>query len=98
MARDMGISLAQLGEALDVIRTCNPRPASQFGRPSRPIWPEVVVTAVDDGTYEVSLQDFYLPHLKINPTYRAMASNVKEHETETYLSEKLKEAESLIDG
>ena len=27
-----------------------------------------------------------------------MASNVKEHETETYLSEKLKEAESLIDG
>ena len=98
IARDMGISLAQLGEALEVIRTCNPRPASQFGRPSRPIWPEVVVTAVDDGTYEVSLQDFYLPHLKINPTYRAMASNVKEHETETYLSEKLKEAESLIDG
>ena len=94
----MGISLAQLGEALDVIRSCNPRPASQFGRPSRPIWPEVVVTSCDDGTYEVSLQDFYLPHLKINPTYRAMASHVKEHETETYLSEKLKEAESLIDG
>ena len=98
IARDMGISLAQLGEALDVIRSCNPRPASQFGRPSRPIWPEVVVTSCDDGTYEVSLQDFYLPHLKINPTYRAMASHVKEHETETYLSEKLKEAESLIDG
>ena len=98
IARDMGISLAQLGEALDVIRSCNPRPASQFGRPSRPIWPEVVVTSCDDGMYEVSLQDFYLPHLKINPTYRAMASHVKEHETETYLSEKLKEAESPIDG
>ncbi len=98
IARDMGLSLAELNEALDVIRTCNPRPASQFGSPSRPIWPEVVVEACGNGEYEVSLQDFYLPHLKINPTYRAMASNVKERDAETYLKEKLKEAESLIDG
>ncbi len=98
IARDMGLTLAQLNEALDVIRTCNPRPASQFGRPSRPIWPEVVVTSRGKGDYEVGLQDFYLPHLKINPTYRALASNVKEREAETYLSEKLKEAESLINN
>ncbi|MEG0758481.1 MAG: hypothetical protein RR505_08735 [Raoultibacter sp.] len=44
------------------------------------------------------MQDFYLPHLKINPTYRAMATSVKEREAGTYLNEKLKEAESLIDG
>ncbi|MEA5018821.1 MAG: RNA polymerase factor sigma-54 [Gordonibacter sp.] len=96
IAHDMGLTLTQLNEALDVIRTCNPRPASQFGRPSRPIWPEVVVTSCGKGDYEVGLQDFYLPHLKINPTYRALASKVKEQETEAYLREKLKEAESLI--
>lgn len=98
IARDMRLSLAELNEALDVIRACNPRPASQFGRPSRPIWPEVVVESLGHGEYEVSLQDFYLPHLKINPTYRAMASSVKERDAETYLTDKLKEAESLIDG
>lgn len=98
IARDMRLSLAELNEALDVIRACNPRPASQFGRPSRPIWPEVVVESLGQGNYEVSLQDFYLPHLKINPTYRAMASSVKERDAETYLTDKLKEAESLIDG
>ncbi|MEG1826462.1 MAG: RNA polymerase factor sigma-54 [Gordonibacter sp.] len=98
IAHDMGLSLAELNDALDVIRTCNPRPASQFGRPSRPIWPEVVVQSCGHGEYEVGLQDFYLPHLKINPTYRALASSVKERETETYLNEKLKEAESLINN
>ncbi|MEG0375450.1 MAG: RNA polymerase factor sigma-54 [Raoultibacter sp.] len=98
IARTMGLSLAELNELLDVIRTCDPRPAGQFCRPSRPIWPEVVVEALGDGSYGVSLQDFYLPHLKINPTYRAMATSVKEREAGTYLNEKLKEAESLIDG
>ncbi|MEG0504907.1 MAG: hypothetical protein RR547_09720, partial [Raoultibacter sp.] len=92
IARTMGLSLAELNELLDVIRTCDPRPAGQFCRPSRPIWPEVVVEALGDGSYGVSLQDFYLPHLKINPTYRAMATIVKEREAGTYLNEKLKEA------
>lgn len=98
IARGMGLTLGQLNEALDVIRTCNPRPAGQFGRASRPIWPEVVVESCGGGVYEISLQDFYLPHLKINSTYRALASSAKGHDTETYFKEKLKEAESLIDG
>ncbi len=98
IAHDMRISLAELNAALDVIRKCNPRPAAQFGRPSRPIWPEVVVEAAADGEYVVSLQDFYLPHMKINPEYRALASTAKERETQAYLNEKLKEAEGLIDG
>ena len=98
IARDMGVTLAELNEALDVIRTCNPRPAAQFGQPSRPIWPEVVVELDADGEYTVSLQDFYLPHMKINPTYRTLASTAKDSEAKAYLTEKLKEAESLIDG
>ncbi len=98
IARDMGITLSELNEALDVVRTCNPRPASQFGASSNPIWPEVMVEACGDGRYDVTLQDFYLPHLKINPVYRSLASSVREREAKTYLNEKLKEAESLIDG
>ena len=98
IARDMGITLSELNEALDVVRTCNPRPASQFGASSNPIWPEVVVEACGDGRYDVTLQDFDLPHLKINPVYRSLASSVREREAKTYLNEKLKEAESLIYG
>lgn len=98
IAHSMGLSLAELNEALDVIRTCNPRPASQFGSPSRPIWPEVIVEALSNGEYTVTLQDFYLPHMRINPTYRALASSTADRETQTYLNEKLKEAEGLING
>ena len=57
-----------------------------------------MVEACGDGRYDVTLQDFYLPHLKINPVYRSLASSVREREAKTYLNEKLKEAESLIDG
>lgn len=100
IAHDMGISLATLSEALDIIRTCNPRPAGQFGNSSRPIWPEVIVRSLGDGVYGVELQDLYLPHLHISKHYRLLASSAcdKDSQTQTYLKEKLKEAESLVES
>lgn len=96
IAHDMGITLRELSEALDVVRACNPRPAGQFGSPSEPVWPEVVIEPAEEGGFRVHLQDFYLPHLRINEQYRTLASSVKEPGTQTYLKEKLKEAETLM--
>lgn len=99
IARDMGVSLACLTEALDAIRLCNPRPAAQFGRSSQPVWPEIVVERADDGGYSVRLVDLYLPHLRVNDSYRAYAESMRDgSETGKYLKEKLAEAEGLIDS
>lgn len=96
VARAMGVSLRELTDTLDIVRTCNPRPASQFGSLPAPVWPEVVIEAADEGGFRVHLQDFYLPHLSINEQYRLLARDVKEPGTQTYLKEKLKEAETLM--
>lgn len=100
IARDMGVQLADLSEAMEVIRACNPRPAAQFGTSSRPIWPEVIVRSVGDGTYSVELQDFYLPHLHINEQYRTMAADVRGSgdKADAFLKEKMKEAEGLVES
>lgn len=96
IARSLGVSLVELTSAMDVVRTCNPRPGSQFGGASRPIWPEVVVEASPEGGYEVWLQDFYLPELKINEKYRTLALKSDGQSSEEYLKRKLKEAEGLL--
>lgn len=96
IAHDMGITLAELTELLTVIRSCNPRPAAQFGHSSNVVLPEIVVERAEDGIYTVRLQDFYLPRLAISEQYRTLASTVKNRKTAAYLKEKLKEAESLI--
>lgn len=98
IARCLGVTLVELTSAMDVVRTCNPRPGSQFGGTSRPIWPEVVVEAAPEGGYEVWLQDFYLPELKINERYRTLALNSDGRSSEEYLKRKLKEAEGLLSG
>ena len=116
VAKEKGVSLGEIDEALDVLRTCNPRPGAGFNAPPQTIWPEVVVepaeyrqsaNEVDVATadsaenhdgYCVRLQDFFLPHLKINNHYRTLAKSEKNRETEQYLKRKLDEAESLIDN
>lgn len=96
IAHSMGVPLQQLSDALDIVRSCNPRPAGQFGRASGPVWPEVVIEAAEEGAYRVRMQDFYLPRLRINEQYRMLVSDVREAGAQTYLKQKLKEAETLM--
>lgn len=115
IAKEKGVTLEEIDVALDILRTCDPRPGAQFKKASGTIWPEVIVepaeknedgigTEVDSdidcskegGRYYVRLQDFFLPHLKINDRYRTMAKTEKNKETEKYLKRKLDEAESLV--
>lgn len=116
IAKEKNVSLEEIDEALDKLRTCNPRPGAGFSAPSRTIWPEVIVepaknvrgandvdaSAADPietiGSYCVHMQDFFLPHLRINNRYRTLAKSEKNKETEKYLKRKLDEAESLVDN
>lgn len=99
IARAMGVVPAVLDSVLEDIRGCDPHPAAQFGRSSDAIWPEVLVEGPDEeGSYAVSLQDFFLPHLKVNQQYKTLAKACDNGEAAAYLKEKLRQAESLIDN
>lgn len=99
IARTMGVAPAVLDEVLRDIRTCNPYPAAQFGRACDAVWPEVLVEGPDEtGSYTVRLQDFFLPHLRVNNYYKTLASDQKASASKKYLTEKLGQAESLIDN
>ena len=115
IAKEKGVTLEEIDVALDILRTCDPRPGAQFKKASGTIWPEVIVEhaekpegaigtevgidigcSKEGGGYYVHLQDFFLPHLKINDRYRTMAKTERNKETEKYLKRKLSEAESLV--
>ncbi|MGN0077996.1 MAG: RNA polymerase factor sigma-54 [Coriobacteriales bacterium] len=103
LTRELGISLAEVDAALEVLRSCNPHPGAQYGHSSRPIWPEVVVEADpcapgEEPRYSVRMQDFFLPHLKVNNRYRTLAASERDGDAAAYLGRKLKEADSLLDG
>lgn len=49
VAREKGLSLAEVDAALEAMRQCTPRPGASFGVTSDPIWPEIVVEPVDGG-------------------------------------------------
>lgn len=94
LAKKLGITVEELDEAFDLLQTCNPHPAAQFGKASASIWPEIVVEPADEpGTYRVRLQDCFLPHLQINAHYRTLAQTEKNRATEEYLKKMLKEGE-----
>lgn len=103
LTKELGLTLAQVDAALEVLRSCNPHPGAQYGASSSPIWPEVLVEAEPSvagkpPVFAVRMQDFFLPHLKVNNYYRTLASEEKNKGTAEYLSRMLKEAESLVDG
>ncbi len=99
VARDLGVTLVEVTEALDAIRACNPHPAAQFGRSSQPVWPEVVVERAEGGGFSVRMLDIYLPHLRINEHYRTLAREASgSGESARYLKEKLAEAEGILDS
>ncbi|MGN0073612.1 MAG: RNA polymerase factor sigma-54 [Coriobacteriales bacterium] len=103
ITKELGITLAEVDAALELLRSCNPHPGAQFGESSSPIWPEVLVEAEptepgQEPRYAVSMQDFFLPHLKVNNRYRTLAAAEKNKDTAAYLNRMLKEADSLVDG
>lgn len=103
ITKELGLSLAELDAVLELLRSCNPHPGAQYGASSSPIWPEVLVEAEPAApgqppVYAVTMQDFFLPHLKVNNRYRTLAAAEKNKGTAEYLNRMLREAESLVDG
>ena len=98
VAKDMGITVLQVQEAADVIRTLEPKPGRQFasGMETKYVIPDVIVEKIDD-EYVVIVNDNSTPHLTISSYYRNLLGQAeKDRQLADYLSERVSAASWLI--
>lgn len=99
VAQCLNISINQVQELADVIKSLNPKPGASFGGDEeiRYIVPDVIIERLDD-EYVILVNDGHVPRLTINHTYSSILnknSNVDE-ETRDFVENKLNQAVWLI--
>lgn len=99
VARSLQLSVDELQDLMQRVRTLNPRPAASFGdADSLPVQPDAFVW-LQDGAVRVALDDESLPDLQVNAEYAALAGDRRtEREVRDYLRPKLRSAKDLIDA
>lgn len=98
VAKDMGMTVLQVQEAADVIRTLEPKPGRQFASDleTKYIIPDVIVEKIND-EYVVIINDSSTPHLTISSYYRGLLGQAeKDTQLADYLSERVSAASWLI--
>lgn len=98
IAARLGCDIKEVQEAIDFIRTLNPKPGSVFGGApeTRYVVPDIHVEKVDD-KYIVVMNDNLTPHLMISPFYQRLFQNgVKDEKLSTFIKNKLEKASWLL--
>lgn len=99
IARSLGVSVSEVQQVVDLIRTLDPKPGRRFGSPNevRYVQPDVVVEKVGS-EYVVIVNDGLAPYLGINPLYHSLLKNgdLCDSETRRFLESKLNAAIWLI--
>lgn len=95
IAEALGVTPREVQDAVDVIRTLDPKPGRCFGRPgeNRYVVADVVVERVG-GDYVVIVNDAPVPRLFVSPYYRRVmaAKNGLEQDVRRFLEQKLHSA------
>ena len=95
--KKLGVTMEQLVKAAEFISTLNPWPGNVF-RPDHntTIDPDITVIR-DQGTWSVSMNNTYVPQLRISNTYKDIMSDGKNNtETRRYIREKIRSGKFLI--
>ena len=96
IAGKLGINTKCLQDALDYIRTLNPKPGSYLGGAGdvRYVYPDIIVQKVE-GEYVIIIND-NVPQLFINPYYHNLLRQGKEEQISDFLKKRLESALWLI--
>ncbi|HSF38849.1 MAG TPA: RNA polymerase factor sigma-54 [Thermoanaerobaculia bacterium] len=100
VAKKLGVELAELEEALELIRTLETHPGRKFST-DRPhyIEPDVFVRRVGD-EYVIQLNDDGLPRLRVSRAYRRMLQTMRtegrQSEAQQFIKDKIRSAVWLI--
>lgn len=91
-------SLEQVRQAAEQIRSLNPKPGNSFssGGNCSYIVPDAIVVRGAEG-FEIVLNDRYFPEITISPYYRQMMQNGEDAKTKTYILNKIKQAQWVMD-
>ncbi|MBW8877488.1 MAG: RNA polymerase factor sigma-54 [Acidobacteria bacterium] len=100
VAKKLGVELAELEEAVELVRTLETHPGRRFST-DRPhyIEPDVFVRRVGE-EYVIQLNDDGLPRLRVSRAYRRMLQTMrsagKENEAQQFIKDKIRSAVWLI--
>jgi len=100
LAKSLNVSLERVNEAMGVIKSLSPRPASaKFETAASAIVPDLIVDQIE-GEYIVYHNDRSMPRLRINPSYKGLLVRGKKTEPDTkkYVREKLDQARWLLNA
>jgi RNA polymerase sigma-54 factor len=99
IAKEMGVDLDMVKEAIEIIATMNPRPGALFGSgTAHYVHPDLVAEEID-GRMEVQLNDWGLPRLRVSPSYIEMLRRRKrDKQLREYIQEKMRSARWLIEA
>ncbi len=98
IAKEMGISIKEVQEMSDIIRTLEPKPGRLFasGSETKYIIPDVLVERVEDD-YVVTVNDSSMPHLMISSYYKGlMQQSETDDNLSKYLADRMNSALWLI--
>jgi RNA polymerase sigma-54 factor len=97
ISKATGRPVEAIQQALDFIRTLDPRPGLRYNKvEARLIEPDVAIIKQGD-EYLVVLNDEDVPQLRLNPTYRRLLNkDESEKDVRSYIKEKYKSAIQLI--
>ncbi len=98
--RRTGYSIDLIQQAWGELRKLNPKPGSVFNDSFVPnVTPDVFIEPVDDGGYEVRLEQGQVPSLFISTYYRRLLRNPETNtETREYIKRKINAAQWLIES
>ncbi|MGE5453651.1 MAG: RNA polymerase factor sigma-54 [Methylocystaceae bacterium] len=99
VAKALGISILELQDMCDLIKTLNPHPGNEFGGrdETRYIVPDIIVENIN-GEYIVSLNDNRVPGLRVNHLYQELLKHPSQfsHDEQKYMEDRLASAIWLI--
>lgn len=96
IAQELRITVNEVQQVFDLIKTLNPKPATEFNTDNlKYIVPDVYVEEVED-KYIVIVNDSVVPRLMINSYYHQYVQSHKDDETAKYIMEKFNSAKWLI--
>lgn len=99
IANTLGLSLEEVQAAAETIADLDPRPGQAFQPAEQALYvrPDVFVV-VEDGKPEIVLNEYYLPKITVSDYYLRLLGSTDEEETRTYLRQKMRQAQWLLDS
>lgn len=100
LAKALGVSVERVQEAMDIIKTLAPHPASgRFARAAAAVIPDLIVEKIGE-EYVISHNDRSIPQLRVNAGYKELLrrGNTTPKETKQYVREKLEQARWLLNA